>query len=197
MPAKGRTRFEWHSNIHLPYRDNGTVTRTYMLRRFAQLYRLQLFVTTYTRPLRCLFPAFRRSVSSLATPSEPHLFGHECLLEEETLPDYRKEHYYPFRLGEVFNDCYKSVGKLGYGTASTVWLCRDLFRPQEYVALKVYINCSKYHRELGVYQHINSYGRTTLEGMLFGRLSSLLRLTDRMARISALYMNRSVLALVS
>jgi len=28
--------------------------------------------------------------------------------------------YYPVRLGQIFNDRYKSIGKLGYGTASTV-----------------------------------------------------------------------------
>jgi hypothetical protein len=30
------------------------------------------------------------------------------------------------RLGEVFESRYQVVAKLGHGTASTVWLCRDL-----------------------------------------------------------------------
>jgi serine/threonine-protein kinase SRPK3 len=47
-------------------------------------------------------------------------------LEEETLPDYKAHKYYPVRLGEVFQSRYQAVAKLGYGTGSTVWLCRDL-----------------------------------------------------------------------
>ncbi|KAK4495633.1 hypothetical protein PRZ48_012901 [Zasmidium cellare] len=51
---------------------------------------------------------------------------------------------------------YRVVGKLGYGSTSTVWLCRNLQTQEDYVALKVYINNSKTHRELSVCQHINS-----------------------------------------
>jgi hypothetical protein len=47
-------------------------------------------------------------------------------IEEETIPDYKAERFYPVRLGEVFNSRYQVVAKLGYGTASTIWLCRDL-----------------------------------------------------------------------
>ena len=47
-------------------------------------------------------------------------------IEEETIPDYKAERFYPARLGEVFNARYQAVAKLGYGTASTIWLCRDL-----------------------------------------------------------------------
>ncbi|EME83949.1 uncharacterized protein MYCFIDRAFT_162812 [Pseudocercospora fijiensis CIRAD86] len=47
-------------------------------------------------------------------------------IEEETVPGYREERFYPVRLGEVFHSRYKVLAKLGFGTASTVWLCRDL-----------------------------------------------------------------------
>jgi len=47
-------------------------------------------------------------------------------IEEETIPLYVADRYYPVRIGEVFNSRYQVVGKLGYGTTSTVWLCRDL-----------------------------------------------------------------------
>lgn len=46
--------------------------------------------------------------------------------EEERLPGYKAEEYYPVCLGEVFQSKYQVLAKLGYGTASTVWLCRDL-----------------------------------------------------------------------
>ncbi|KAK1074740.1 hypothetical protein LTR74_000984 [Friedmanniomyces endolithicus] len=78
------------------------------------------------------------------------------LVEEEMIRGYKAEHYYPVRIGEVFQDRYRVIGKLGYGTASTVWLCKDLSGQNEYIALKVYINRSKVHRELPIYRHINS-----------------------------------------
>lgn len=77
------------------------------------------------------------------------------LVEEETVHGYKAEHYYPVQIGQLFNDRYRTIGKLGYGSASTVWLCRDLRKQNDYVALKVYINSSKVHRELPIYNHIN------------------------------------------
>lgn len=47
-------------------------------------------------------------------------------VEEEKLPFYHREDYYPMRIGQVLRDRYQVVAKLGYGTSSTVWLCRDL-----------------------------------------------------------------------
>jgi serine/threonine-protein kinase SRPK3 len=47
-------------------------------------------------------------------------------IEEETLPGYVATRYYPVRIGQIFQDRYQVVGKLGFGTTSTVWLARDL-----------------------------------------------------------------------
>lgn len=47
-------------------------------------------------------------------------------VEEETLPTFVPEHYYPVAIGEVFQSRYQIVSKLGFGISSTVWLCRDL-----------------------------------------------------------------------
>lgn len=47
-------------------------------------------------------------------------------IEEETIPDYVATRYYPVRIGEMFQDRYQVVGKLGFGITSTVWLARDL-----------------------------------------------------------------------
>jgi len=47
-------------------------------------------------------------------------------LEEERLPDYQAERFYPVQLGEIVNDRFQILAKLGFGTASTAWLCRDL-----------------------------------------------------------------------
>lgn len=48
------------------------------------------------------------------------------LVEEEELPDYRADRFYPVQLGEVFKDRYQVLTKLGFGTSSTAWLARDL-----------------------------------------------------------------------
>lgn len=48
------------------------------------------------------------------------------IVEEEALPDYIASRYYPTRIGEIIKDRYQVVGKLGYGTTSTVWLARDI-----------------------------------------------------------------------
>lgn len=53
-------------------------------------------------------------------------------IEEERIPAYQAERFYPVRLGEVVKSRYQIVAKLGFGTASTIWLCRDL----EYVFQK-------------------------------------------------------------
>jgi hypothetical protein len=47
-------------------------------------------------------------------------------VEEETIPDFMPSRYYPVRVGDIFQDRYQIVGKLGYGVSSTVWLARDL-----------------------------------------------------------------------
>ena len=54
-------------------------------------------------------------------------------IEEERILDYKAERFYPVCLGEVLNSRYQVVAKLGFGTASTIWLCRDL----EYVIWSV------------------------------------------------------------
>lgn len=47
-------------------------------------------------------------------------------VEEEAIPGYVATRYYPVRIGQIFQKRYQVVGKLGFGTTSTVWLARDL-----------------------------------------------------------------------
>lgn len=51
---------------------------------------------------------------------------HSEKIEEEDLPLYIAENYYPTQIGEIFASLYQVISKLGYGTTSTTWLCRDL-----------------------------------------------------------------------
>ena len=60
------------------------------------------------------------------------------LVEEENLPGYLAEHYYPVRIGELLRSRYQIVGKLGFGVTSTVWLARDL-TGHRHVSLKIFI----------------------------------------------------------
>jgi hypothetical protein len=47
-------------------------------------------------------------------------------VEEETNPDYMAIRYFPVQIGDTLKDRYQIVGKLGFGTTSTIWLARDL-----------------------------------------------------------------------
>ncbi|KAK0387572.1 hypothetical protein NLU13_3818 [Sarocladium strictum] len=78
-------------------------------------------------------------------------------VEEERLPRYRQKDYYPMSIGQVVEDRYQTVGKLGFGTSSTVWLCRDLTKEQAtYWALKVHVHTLTHSQELQVYRHLES-----------------------------------------
>ncbi|RFU34991.1 hypothetical protein B7463_g1352, partial [Scytalidium lignicola] len=61
------------------------------------------------------------------------------LLEEETFSWYRPDDFYPVQICEIFRSRYQVLGKLGYGSVSTAWLCRDL-TGHAYVTLKVFVS---------------------------------------------------------
>lgn len=77
-------------------------------------------------------------------------------VEEETIPDYVASRYYPVRLGEIVRERYQIVGKLGFGTTSTVWLARDL-RYRQYVTLKLFIHSNAMGHQLD--NELNMYAR--------------------------------------
>ncbi|KZF26784.1 kinase-like protein [Xylona heveae TC161] len=104
----------------------------------------------------------KRGLAHARSPSEPRIFPSlgwdsidpSLLVEEEAIPTYRAEKFYPARIGEVFNHRYQVVGKLGYGSSATVWLCRDLF-DHRHVALKIYTASSTSGtREVEIYNHL-------------------------------------------
>ncbi|KAF2211363.1 hypothetical protein CERZMDRAFT_121572 [Cercospora zeae-maydis SCOH1-5] len=78
--------------------------------------------------------------------------------EEERLPWYRPDLFYPVRIGETMASRYRVLGKLGYGAHSTSWLCRD-GESASFVAVKVCTREEKgrqNQRELRFYEHISS-----------------------------------------
>ncbi|KAK7528433.1 kinase-like domain-containing protein [Phyllosticta citriasiana] len=113
-----------------------------------------------SRLSRALRPFFNRSWKPLTFPTKG-------FLEEETIPDYVASRYYPVRIGEIFRDRYQIVGKLGFGTTSTVG--------RRHVALKLFINSesmgSELDNELNVYERIESAakdhpGRSAVRSLL-------------------------------
>lgn len=48
------------------------------------------------------------------------------VLEEERFEQFKQGQYYPANIGDVLTSRYQVIGKLGFGTTSTVWLARDL-----------------------------------------------------------------------
>ncbi|GAB1201152.1 hypothetical protein APSETT444_010539 [Aspergillus pseudonomiae] len=102
-------------------------------------------------------------MSSPQWTSEPRVFppaGFGLLdtsvkIEEETLPTYQPEKYYPAQIGDVLDNRYQVLAKLGYGVTSTVWFGRDLVA-SKYVALKIFVKDRERNHELDIYNRINS-----------------------------------------
>lgn len=47
-------------------------------------------------------------------------------IEEELLPGDRLKYFHPTRPGEVLDERFKTITKLGYGSGSTVWLAENM-----------------------------------------------------------------------
>ncbi|KAJ9257019.1 hypothetical protein DTO195F2_5698 [Paecilomyces variotii] len=80
--------------------------------------------------------------SRAETTQGPTLLRNDELIDEETVPGYDSTEYCPVGPGDVFNDRYKMVVKMGWGGSSTVWLARDtkrnIFQRSRFVAVKVH-----------------------------------------------------------
>ncbi|KAF3479599.1 kinase domain-containing [Arthroderma uncinatum] len=60
------------------------------------------------------------------------------LLEEEHYEEFKTGNYCPVNIGDVYgSNTYQILGKLGFGSTSTVWLARNL-QNHRYFALKVF-----------------------------------------------------------
>ncbi|KAL8870196.1 MAG: hypothetical protein Q9174_003707 [Haloplaca sp. 1 TL-2023] len=70
-------------------------------------------------------------------------------LNEEPIEWYRPGRLHPVKLGDLFNNRYEIVRKLGWGVNSTVWLAKDKSAKQ-HVALKIIsAGCHGYFHESG------------------------------------------------
>ncbi|PLB39999.1 kinase-like domain-containing protein [Aspergillus candidus] len=76
-------------------------------------------------------------------------------IEEESLPHYDAGRYYPAHIGDVLVSRYQIVSKLGYGTSSTAWLCRDLLE-QVFYTIKICIRGQNLDHEIDVSKHLQN-----------------------------------------
>jgi serine/threonine-protein kinase SRPK3 len=60
------------------------------------------------------------------TPSTWDLIPSDKETEEESVPGYHVDAFYPVKIGELFKSKYLVIAKLGFGTSSTVWLCKHV-----------------------------------------------------------------------
>ncbi|KFY44067.1 hypothetical protein V494_01642 [Pseudogymnoascus sp. VKM F-4513 (FW-928)] len=77
-------------------------------------------------------------------------------IEEETLPNYKPEQFYPVHIGEIIKTPqgkYKVIGKLGYGRYSTVWLCLELI-DNTFYTIKIGTTHNDGNREAATYKHL-------------------------------------------
>ena len=78
-------------------------------------------------------------------PGQPDIISSAKPIEEETQPKYNALNFYPAKLGDVLNERYKIVAKLGYGMTATVWLAKDLHASptsqRKFVTIKINV-CS-------------------------------------------------------
>ncbi|KAK4174703.1 hypothetical protein QBC36DRAFT_191655, partial [Triangularia setosa] len=49
-----------------------------------------------------------------------------AIVEEEQFDEFQAGYYYPVAIGQVFDSKFQVLGKLGFGTMSTVQLARNL-----------------------------------------------------------------------
>ena len=80
--------------------------------------------------------------------------------EDEGLNDYKVGGYHPVHVGEVLNDRYVTVQKLGWGHFSTVWLTKDK-KYDSWVALKIQKSAPHYieaaYDEVGILEQVSSF----------------------------------------
>ncbi|KAI1957057.1 hypothetical protein LOZ58_005979 [Ophidiomyces ophidiicola] len=122
---------------------SSSVVNHHLARNRSQTRRIQIMTPTFTSPLTFPTTGFEEIDASKD-------------VEEEKLPTYKLEHYYPVKLGQILQDRYQIVGKVGYGGSSTVWLSRDL-QNRQHVVLKICVNHSnKANNELEICKYLES-----------------------------------------
>ncbi|PMD34189.1 CMGC protein kinase [Hyaloscypha variabilis F] len=77
----------------------------------------------------------------MSASRSPTVLPADAPIEEERIPGYDPKRFLPVNPGDLLNNRYKIVAKVGWGTTSTVWLAQDTQRwwwnSNRYVTVKV------------------------------------------------------------
>ncbi|KAI0199486.1 hypothetical protein F4808DRAFT_213115 [Astrocystis sublimbata] len=93
-------------------------------------------------PIWSAFDRQQRYFLASQASQAPEVIPLDVLVDEEQLPRYKPEHYYPANPGDVLNNQYELKVKIGWGSSSTVWLAQGIGgSPNRYVAIKI-CNCN-------------------------------------------------------
>jgi hypothetical protein len=77
------------------------------------------------RPSIPRLSALLRKKAFLIPPHGPRLSS-SILVNEEISPTYDSKYFYAAKPGEVLENRYQTLVKIGWGVSSTAWLARDL-----------------------------------------------------------------------
>ncbi|KAK2594854.1 hypothetical protein QQS21_007442, partial [Conoideocrella luteorostrata] len=94
------------------------------------------------RPLVSSMLGRMKSSSVSHSIQVPETLPLDVPVDEENVPRYNPEAFYPANPGDVLDGRFELLAKLGWGTSSTVWLARDNewkrgTKPNKYVAIKI------------------------------------------------------------
>lgn len=62
----------------------------------------------------------------ITVPPPVRLSSNEESIDEEICPGYNSKKFYPARPGEILDNRYQILVKVGWGVSSTTWFARDM-----------------------------------------------------------------------
>lgn len=115
------------------HRTFNTTVPSYLLKVVANRSASQSLRVTYfhaPRPANMLSIFSGRGRQPLGSRSSPvpESLPLGVPVDEENIPGYKPEIFYPANPGDVLNCRYELKAKIGWGSSSTVWLARDTRR---------------------------------------------------------------------
>lgn len=79
--------------------------------------------SSFALPLRRSFSSLSKSPFTLPPPK---LLSTPDLIDEERVPWYEHRNFYPAKPGDILDDRFQILVKVGWGSSSTVWFARDM-----------------------------------------------------------------------
>jgi len=111
-------------------RSFNTTAPSYILNLAASRGASRLYHATHIRApaMQSIFGGRGRQPFGSQSSPLPESLSLGVLVDEENVPGYRPEYFYPANPGDVLDGRYELKAKIGWGSSSTVWLARDTRR---------------------------------------------------------------------